>query len=323
MNRVLNITLVFAVVVCHQVSSRTATAQEQPAPQSTQIYYLKHADASEVSKVLTEVLGQQKAKLAVDPRINGIIVQADKKTLDMIEQVLKQVDAPAPPLAGDDALQIKMFSLDSPPTPALQSILETITSGTDTMFAIDETRKLVVAKGRTASLKALEATLLQLEVPQQQAKNDLLVRIVWLVGGLKNDKTKPVPADLKEVQDELAKIGVSDLAMAAQSVVSVDASNQTVFQTEGRATLDVPTDFQVEGAIVGKKGESTKLEVSIELSQIKTVQEGANGRGRLSRESISSLRTTITAPLGHAVVLGVTPIESLTSVFVVQMLPRK
>jgi hypothetical protein len=49
---------------------------------------------------------------------------------------------------------------------------------------------------------------------------------------------------------------------------------------------------------------------------------GSRGGGGRSAAQICNLQTQITTPLGHAVVLGVTPTESMTSVFVVQVLRR-
>jgi hypothetical protein len=45
----------------------------------------------------------------------------------------------------------------------------------------------------------------------------------------------------------------------------------------------------------------------------------AHGSAGLMNPTLADLQTTITAPEGHSVVLGVSPVGALTSVFVVQL----
>ena len=135
------------------------------------------------------------------------------------------------------------------------------------------------------------------------------VRIVWLASGIAPDQASKPPEDLKEVVAELAKLGVEDPRLVSQAIVTAQLGRQ--FRVEGSAGRDKPYQLLISGTVLGGgPGETSKLQVSIKATQ------------PIVTNQISRLDTEITAPLRHAVVLGMTPSGTGTSVFVVQILPK-
>jgi hypothetical protein len=107
-----------------------------------------------------------------------------------------------------------------------------------------------------------------------------------------------------QVINELGKIGISDLRLAAQTIVRVTGND--VFKTQFVARLDQLWRMSFSGrAISGPEGART-IEVDI--------------RGQDDAD-IGDIRleTTITTVSDHFVVLGATPIQDLQSVFVIQL----
>ena len=68
--------------------------------------------------------------------------------------------------------------------------------------------------------------------------------------------------------------------------------------------------------ITAKQKHLPARDVELALKQILEINLRATGE---MNERLADLQTTITAPDGHSVVLGVSPVGPLTSVFVVQV----
>jgi hypothetical protein len=171
---------------------------------------------------------------------------------------------------------------------------------------------VVIAKADRPTLETAAELLARLEVVRgEAAPAEMQVRVVWLVSGLAREDTPKPPEDLKEVVAELAKVGFNDPRLAAQAVIRTTAGAQ--FQSSGTAKLNFPCRLRIEGTVLASPGERTGLQISLEATE-----ETAKGSTPVCR-----LETHITAPPGHAVVLGVTPTYTMTSAFVVQLLPQK
>jgi hypothetical protein len=55
---------------------------------------------------------------------------------------------------------------------------------------------------------------------------------------------------------------------------------------------------------------------------IDATKQSIDAKGAATATPVCRVATNITAPPGHSVVLGVTPSENLTSVFIVQLIPK-
>jgi hypothetical protein len=124
------------------------------------------------------------------------------------------------------------------------------------------------------------------------------------------------PPDLKEIVAELARIGVKDPHLVAQTVVNTVAG--TEFRAEGSAKLEEPCNLVISGTVSPKDSDSAILNVSIQANALAVGRGGGPPRSN----PVCRLNTQITAPFGHTVVLGLTPTETMTSVFVVQVKPH-
>ncbi len=271
---------------------------------------LKHVDAMEASTVLRELLGRKaEVSIAVDARTNSIVASGSAAALAVIENLLKKLDVEG---AGRDTgkQELKVFSLKHAVTGELAEPLQLVygVRGLVASFALDRARNLVIATGDRATLDAVEAMLKRLDEPRpERPAAEMQVRVVWLVSGLAREDAAKPPDDLKEVVTELAKLGIDKPKLVAQALVN--ASRDGAFQLEGQAKLEAACQLTITGQVQDKT-DKAGLEISINAFQ---------GGGRGAPERMCGLRTQITAPFGHAVVLGVTPTDAMTSVFVVQV----
>jgi hypothetical protein len=131
------------------------------------------------------------------------------------------------------------------------------------------------------------------------------VRLVWLVDASIAEETgTPVPDDLAEAIAKLSrKMGVGELRTAAQMFVNANASEVGTFRSTGTALVGGPCELEFEGVLT-KQGR--RLEVGVDAKK--------------GEKALCHIRTTINARPGHPVILGMTPVDSMPSVFVVELL---
>jgi Bacterial type II/III secretion system short domain len=317
-------------------------AQEPQAPRSTetkvtQVIRLKTLQASEMTRVLRELFTAPERRapritVAADDRTNSLVVSAEPNDLATVQKLIASLEKEAaqrPP-----AHELRVFDLKhTEPDAAMEQALRLIFGpGQAGNFALDLQRRMVICSGDRTALDAAEALLTRLDDRSAQATGggkagERRVRLVWLVdttgaeGGGPAQLRRP-PDDLNEVVAELAKLGISKVGLAAQTVANVTEGQS--FRIEGTTDLSGgPCYLQVSGVL--SQGQE-KPTVRIELRATRETPAGkdpASGRVLRRGDPVCSLDTTVTAPPGHAVVLGVTPTAGLTSIFVVQVLPRE
>jgi hypothetical protein len=184
-------------------------------------------------------------------------------------------------------------------------------------IAVDERTNSVIIHGSQENAIVAEAIALRLDAEASpKASRQMLVRVLWLVGGSGEALTRldSPPKDLDTVVQELAKLGIINLRLAAQTIIN--ASTVQPLDVHGSLVLPIPwaNRLSVTGTLSDAAGGMPSLQVAI------GVHHESPERGSVQ---LCNIATQITTPPGHFVVLGVTPTESLTSVFVVQVTPTE
>jgi hypothetical protein len=291
------------------------SAPEPIKRNETQVFKLKNALANEMATLLTTALGGASTGSTVsivpDSRTNALIVSGPKEDVDKFNAFIAHLDQPGAS-TGPPPARLKVYNLGSiEPSESLKSALQMVLTGRTGNFAVDERRRVAIISADDVVHQSVEELLraLQGEGPRGPIV-DVKVRVLWLVNGQKGEESAPLPDDLKEVLSSLAKLGIDRPRLAAQTLVNGTVGTQ--FQAQGVAQLvGAPCRVNVSGRL-SVKGDTPALEISLNASQ-------PGGRGA-AEISLCELRTEITAPVGHFVVLGMTPMDSMTSVFVVQVL---
>ena len=321
---------------------KTGQSQQPQAPKAeaaaaaetypVELFRLQYAPANEVQELLTQLLhgvSDTQVRIVADLRTNSLIVTAPPSTMASVRQFLESTDVPS-----KSSEQItRIFRLKNVPAePDLANVLSLATRPRNVMFSVVPGKNVVVASGDEEGLQAVEELLQALEktYDQQDAQSaspagaipaDVQIRVVWLVGGLEDSEgTQLPPDDLSGVVKELARIGLTEPRLVAQTIVNA-ADIRRGFKATGSAKLDQPCRLDIKGMLVQEKsmlgtGDRWALDISISVRQ----QASADG-GDETALQLCSLQSTISAPFGHSVVLGATPIGAVTSVFVVQIVP--
>jgi hypothetical protein len=271
-----------------------------------------------MAQLLMQLLGNKAHSFAADERTNSIVVSGPATEMEQIQAVLARLDVPTAAEDSARIMRLKTFPLESTePDDSVQAALQVVFGGgRPGNYSLDRQRKMVIVYADDPTLKTVEELVRRMEerrVPRPE--QDLQLRVVWLVSGMPvanfNDTPLPPPPDdIKEILPGLAKLGVVKPWLNAQMLVNVQPNVE--FHVKGVPSL-IGSQFSVSG----------KLNVEKQTPSLDITLRATRGQVDGTHPDIANLQTEISAPVGHMVVLGVTPTDAATSVFVVQVLPRE
>jgi hypothetical protein len=286
----------------------------QPVLRDVSLRFITADKASEDLRILLGPAVSKRIRIVPDGRTNTLFVVAAPADQEQVARFLKtlDMDRPARPAGEQPRHQFRIMPIIGiVPDKYFEAGLNAVLPKSIGTYSVDERGRQLIVAGSEEAIRIAETYLLSVRHSQEQSEPKALrVRVVWLEGGTSRKDAAAVPADMKKVADELVALGVSELRLVAQSVVQVRSGAE--FKAEGVGLLDAPCTFSVNGTLRERLGGDTALKLSVAV----TIPGGQKVHGPLCR-----LATEIVAPLGHFVVLGVTPTAATTSVFVVQVLP--
>jgi hypothetical protein len=298
---------------------------QQEVKTTIEIYRLKYAGAGIVVQVLSTLCEGKDARLAIDEKTNSIIVAASPEAQQMAADLIKELDVPSEPGAHRE---LKVFRLKYADPEETAAVVSRIFGKDDARIAVDRRTRSILVEALPDTAQRIDEVLVRLDTEaDQDAKKDtpgatLQVRVVWLASELPPDEGVKPADDLKEVVGELSKIGVDGLRQLGQAIVNTMPDGK--FQVRCSPLLaGRPAGLEISG-ILKLRHEMPILNVQLSASQIEpaaVVERGPPSRPTTKR--LVDLETTIAAPLGHYVVLGVTPVGKMTSVFILQVTAAK
>jgi hypothetical protein len=287
------------------------------------VIQIKHLPALEVQQQLSMLLSDETVR-SVPVGNNALAVSASPETLQEIRNFVAALDVESGPGhqggVGQELLVLKLENSEDDED--LQHVLGLFGN---VQYALDRPRHSVVLTGPQKDVQEAVRVLRQLEQQHPARPADKIhvqtyrVRVVWLANypGVKEvprGRNLPVPPDLNEVQADLAKMGIGDLRLVSQSVVS---TNGEEFQLLGKppAMSGGPMNARllIKGTHLQAVGEGDSIGLDLSLD----VADPDEPKAKLCQ-----LSTRIVTSSGHLIVLGVTPAEESTSVFVIQILAQ-
>lgn len=266
-------------------------------------------------------------------RDNTLVVAATPEDWRRIAQLLEELER----LAESDTQRVQIFQLKRDLPPELLAELTKMARGTgNATFAYDAATRQLVVRGDQRAAKVLAEMIRILDRPaatrpagnRAALDGPMRVRLVYLVTDDAGEgHYADVPRDLRPVVESLAKVGVDNLWMVAQSMVAVKS---------GEFTLRAPTadDGELEvsskpvggggygGGMIDPAGAAT-FDISLRVTALKPKTGAPQAPGEKPEDYVN-VQTRLSMPLGHPVVLAVTPTLSAkhSRVFVLQYLPE-
>ncbi len=323
--------LLAGLAVGQETESRRRKAPPPPAAgkkstkqeRHTTIYHLKYAEAESLARVLS-TMADDSTKIAVALETNSIILAAPPQMQEQLAGLIEELDVPP---ARDVApeCEYKTFKLVNAQARDLAEVISTFL-GPDDKIAVDERTNSILVEAPQGTLLFIDAILTKLdETADRNLKKygpeaTFRVRVVWLASGLSRDDAADPSADLKDVLDLLRLMGVKDLRQVGQVIVNSTPDGR--FQIRCSPILNQrSSDLEISGEF-DQQQETPTLKIELSASQVEVppaTTDGWDRRRGPERKTLVDLQTVIAAPLEHYVVLGVAPVEKMTSVFIVQV----
>ena len=289
------------------------------------VFALQSGDAALVSRVVSDLVGNE-VVISVDPRTNTLIATGSRDDLDIVEAILLRLDQTESHGPLLQTYQLKNVAVDH--------VLKTLNDlKVEAKFAVDAKQNRLMVHGTQAAHREIAELLKMLDLPEEQPlRRRLQLRIVWLLdeklaGENASDPAANLAGTLKVLED---KLEIKNLKTVAQMFISIDPDeDESIFDTSGTAQFSdgIQAELKITGTIKGQKSDSSVIELQIGATKndqrSRTDPRAAMMGGRSSREQLASLMTKVVAPDNHSIVLGVTSIQSASSVFVLQVLPAE
>ncbi|QDU46613.1 Bacterial type II/III secretion system short domain protein [Symmachiella dynata] len=227
---------------------------------------------------------------------------------------------------------VKIYRVKHQDASGLMSTIARIVEHSDTSktvrIAVDHNTKSLIVSGDEKTQKLVGSLLQSLDVepknlePNEPAARDVMIRIVWLVDEklVEGDATA-IPPDLIPTVEKLStKFGLGKLVTAGQIIINQHVTQQTQFDGSGTAAIQGKSEFKVRGTSRFKDDQVAELEVHVQTTSLSIERSPVVQQMGASRKATCELASKISAPIGRPVFFGMAPIESKTSLFVVQVL---
>lgn len=324
-----------------KVLDKSGAAAVRDAGNEVKVFQLANADASEMMEVVSKLVGKD-MRLVPDRQSNSLVATGRKDQLATVEAILLRLDRHD----RDRAEKVRSIPVGHATVDEVLNTLISLNLAGDARIAANRNRLLVNANDKTFEL--LEKTIVDLDRVAFESNNRLQMRIIWLVDEKLAGKDAAPPSKSLDgvVQVLKEKLGMESLKLGAQMLVTINADGErdadgarrsnrqrnpfndgsnAHFDAQGTAQMSDTSVVQLKasGRIVGRSGSNPLVQV-----EIQAILEPSNAGKRTGKagigasEQLASLTTKIAAPPGHSVVLGVTPIRSADSVFILQVLPE-
>ena len=310
--------------------------KEEAVAEEFHIFWLRYATAVETANFLNQMLGggafdgNNAVRIVPDEERNALFVSCAterKELVDYIGDVLKQVDVPS----QEDDRTLTTLPLTAISAADAIGVLQTLMHGAPgARMSHNSDNNAIIFYGTPADTELVKAILEKLDIPAQEqistsaptnghaSQDAYKVRIIWLSNDSEDGNN--LPEELHPVAEELASYGFENLNLAGQLMVNTTAQ----IECRGRINrgpnhameTESSFDFQASGVLAGA-GDRLNLNLNVDLQRNRMFN---GGQGGSPTEFIAQTSTQILTQPGNFTVLGVSPTDTSTAIFVVQVL---
>ncbi|MGQ9648851.1 MAG: secretin N-terminal domain-containing protein [Phycisphaerae bacterium] len=315
-----------AMAAIEQLLQTLDEAPDRSQEMRTIIFPLKHAKAAELAPVLQRAVPGLRECIPWTSA-NSLLVTGTAKAIETARTLVAELDAPSsarllPPPTNEPIT--KLFPLAfARPNPALLDALRAAAGDDSSVVPVPDIRSIIVT-AKPNNMAAVESILSQIDKQTEPAEAPavgLRIRFLWLVSGLPDDKSSPPPADLLPLVEDLQRIGVTGLRLATQNVVEATPGGR--FVVKASPLLVNRVDLELEGRFLNETATQPCIELEARaIEYAPYLEPERNGFKVFEKRELCTLETTVVTPMGKAIIAGVTAIDRMTGVFVVQVLPQ-
>lgn len=274
-------------------------------------------NALEIIRNLLQPKGEKgdRTRFAVDGERNSLIASGDPETLRIVEALILKLDKEAPPRSLEPIwVEFKLHHVEPP---IVQRALKELGITGMNCFA-DSRTNAVIVRGQKDKIERAAKLIRVLdndaEPPKAPPATDFAIRFVWLVDkSLATDESPSVPADLADAIAVLRKkMGIGNLRLATQMIANLPSTDDAICNLSGTAAQDFYLELH---GIWNRNGGDNRLNVVFSASR-----SDRNNNQRV----ICKLETTCSGLVpGRPTIVGMTTVNSVPSVLVIELLPKE
>jgi hypothetical protein len=245
----------------------------------------------------------------VDDRNNALVVKGPTEDVIDIAKLLQDLDKPGS--VRQVSPSVAVFSLANIEATreledALRMLFPPKGSG---KFVVDRERRTVLVYADNETINQVKALLSRIDVPAPLAELlDVRVRVFLFVNAPRDEEAPKLAKEFQQVEAELKTLGFDRPTLLSQ--VMVQTVPGSTFEAAGQLPGDTRRQLRVTGQLV-EPGVKTRLNLQISLGSA----DGQTPPG-------SALRSNVLVAPGRMMVVGVAPIKTTQSAFVVEVTAR-
>lgn len=299
-----------------------AASKEQDPP-LLQVYFLKHIKSDFASSVLESVVaGMGDVRLAVDPRLNSIVLNAPQSVHDIVAELLELLDSPAEG-QEQEITRTGSTSKFGTQTREQMELALALARQEDVKLEIIPGLDVVMLRGRKSAVDAfedqLQAVMAVAKKTEMPAASSYAIHITWLLSnGSALEGSKAAPAhdsvSMQAIRKQAERFGIKDLREIGKLITATSVAPQSAAK------------FSVEGDVDLYQGREDQHVIKLLAEGTLGMVDEAAGIlsvGLIVEASESRADVNIQLKAGKPIVIAAMPIESwaeqMHSLFVVEV----
>jgi len=300
--------------------------QHPQVDERVEVIRLNHSNAPSFAEQLQNLMPD--ILLSADARRNALLLRGTSSQLERVHELVKELDVPPPEHGPEEtiptivrALPLQYTTVDEQLVRSVQLLLPMNPfAPSGPRLALDRQHNQIVARGTDEALAEVESILRQFDRPmadddaqqEERTGGQVRLRVVWLVSK-EAGTTRAVPEDMLEVVDELQGLGITGLGLGAQTMIQTVLDDP--FSSSSFTQLNARWNMTIQGTV---SAERDQFRLTLRISTRSQRPPSTSGNEGHSVDS-AEFETTILTASGHSIVLTMSPIGTMDSVFVVQL----
>jgi type II secretory pathway component GspD/PulD (secretin) len=263
---------------------------------------------------------EPQVRVTVDAPSNRLIIATSPAVWAELEPLIRKLDVNSPELENNSRKMATISFKGLENTNVLQSALDMLLQHNQnakytmvdnhSMLLYGDEKTIAAVRDLCELLKKTVASSKESDHAVLSTALPLQVRLLWLVNGAGKDAPgTPLAGDLEALVPVLARLGIQHPRLITNGLIKTTVGG--VFKSTGKSSFDggVKLDFDGHTRLVEK--------MPYVNLQLKLTRDAApDGKPGVA---LANIETDFQAPFNHFVLLGMTPLDSATAVFVLQI----
>lgn len=147
----------------------TDPSDDAPPTRPLNVFFLQHAEADSLVEIIADLFADLEIRIAIDTRLNAMIVQGDPSAIEQIENLVKTLDIPTPgePQEAAEAPTLNLYQIRDADPSTVMRVLQTLLAGQpEVRISVDPQTNHIIVLARAQQHATIKATLEKLEAPE-------------------------------------------------------------------------------------------------------------------------------------------------------------